>query len=201
MPNIPSETEPSMRHAKLNPWSEADYLRAERDALVRHEYVAGRIFAMAGGTKAHNTIALNVAAHLKTHLRGSRCRTFIAGMKVRVEKAHGYYYPDVVVTCHPKDLSPDSPIDYLTQPSLIVEVLSPSTETIDRREKLLAYACVPGPLEYVLLDSATRLVEIYRKDASGELVQEIPERDEPVHLESVGLSLTFEAIYEDAGVG
>lgn len=189
-----------MQHAKLIPWSEADYLRAERDAPVRHEYVGGRIFAMAGGSKAHNTIALNVAARLRSHLRGRPCRTFIADMKVRLENSRSYYYPDAVVTCHPKDLSPDSPVDYLTQPSLIIEVLSASTETIDRREKLLAYAQLPAPLEYVLIDSSKRQVEIYRKDADGELVQEIPAQDESVNLDSVSLRLTFEAVYEDSGV-
>jgi len=189
-----------MQHAKLVPWNEADYLRVEREAAVRHEYVAGQIFAMAGGTKAHNTIAGNVFASLRAHLRGRPCRTFIADMKVRLENARSYYYPDVVVTCHPKDMAPDSPVDYLTEPSLIVEVLSASTESIDRREKLLAYAQLPASLEYVLIDSSKRQVEIYRKDPNGELVQEIPAQDETVNLESVSLRLTFEAIYEDSGV-
>jgi Uma2 family endonuclease len=189
-----------MQHAKLVPWSEAEYLRAEREAALRHEYVAGRIFAMAGGSKAHNTIAGNVFASLRAHLRGRPCRAFIADMKVRLESSRSYYYPDVVATCHPKDTSPDGPVDYLTEPSLIIEVLSPSTETIDRREKLLAYAQLPAPLEYVLIDSAKRDVEIYRKDADGALVQEIPAQDETVNLDSVSLRLTFEAIYEDSGV-
>lgn len=189
-----------MQHAKITPWSEADYLRAEREASVRHEYVAGRIFAMAGATKAHNTIAGNLFASLRAHLRGRPCRVFIADMKVRLESSRSYYYPDVVVTCHPKDLAPDSPIDYVTEPSLIIEVLSASTESIDRREKLLAYAQLPGPLEYVLIDSSKQQVEIYRKNSTGELVQEIPARDESVHLESVELELSFKAIYEDSGV-
>ena len=189
-----------MQHGRVTRWSESDYLRAERAAVVRHEYVAGQLFAMAGGSKAHNTIALNIAARLRTHLRGRPCRAFIADMKVRIEGARSYYYPDVVVTCQAADLSPASPRDYLMAPSLIVEVLSASTESIDRREKLLAYAQLPGRLEYVLVDSASRRVDIYRQEEDGDMVLEIPAPDEPVHFDSVGLAFTFEEIYEESGI-
>ncbi len=189
-----------MPHAKIPLLSEVEYLNSERKASVRHEYVAGQVFAMAGGTKGHNTIAGNVFAALKAHLRGRPCRTYIADMKVRVASAQSFYYPDVVVTCHPHDTTSGSPEDYLTAPCLIVEVLSSSTEAIDRREKRLAYLQLAGPLEYVLIDSRSRQVEIYRKDASGETRLEIPEAGEAVVFANVGLSLTFDEIYEDSGV-
>ncbi len=189
-----------MQRAKWVPWSEVEYLRAEREGVLRHEYLAGQIFAMAGGSKAHNIIALNVAARLRAHLRGRPCRAFIADMKVRLEHAQCYYYPDVVVTCHPRDMAPEGPADYLIEPALIIEVLSASTETTDRREKLPAYMRLPGPVEYVLIDSSKRQIEIYRKAETGEVVQEIPAPGESVNVDSVGLCLTFEAIYEDSGV-
>ena len=85
-------------------------------------------------------------------------------------------------------------------PSLIVEVLSASTESIDRREKLLAYAQLPGRPEYVLVDSASRRVDIYRQEEDGDMVLEIPAPDEPVHFDSVGLAFTFEEIYEESGI-
>jgi Uma2 family endonuclease len=189
-----------MQHAKIALWSEAGYLEAECHASVRHEYVAGQIFAMAGGSKAHNIIALNLATRLRAHLRGWPCRTYMADMKVRLEKSQAYYYPDVVVSCHAADTARNGPSDYLTAPGLIVEVLSASTETIDRREKRLAYMQLPSLREYVLIDSQTRRIEIYRKNEQGEITLDIPAEGEIFSLDSVSLTLAFADVYEDADV-
>lgn len=186
-----------MQHAKVLPISEADYLAGEPLSEIRHEYVAGHVYAMAGAGKAHNTVALNIATRLRNHLRGTPCRSFIADMKVRVEQAGAYYYPDVVVTCSGRDTGADAPKDYLTAPALIVEVLSPSTETIDRREKMRAYAMLESLQEYVLVDSQSRQVEVYRKLAAGGWEQWIWSPGETVRLDSVDLALEFVEIYED----
>lgn len=98
-----------MHHATVLPVSEADYLAGEPLSEVRHEYVAGHIYAMAGAGKAHNTIALNIATRLRNHLRGTPCRSYIADMKVKVERASAFYYPDVVVTCSDRDTAADAP--------------------------------------------------------------------------------------------
>ncbi|MFN3715830.1 MAG: Uma2 family endonuclease [Thiobacillus sp.] len=128
-----------MKHALITQPSESDYLEGESVSAIRHEYVAGEVFAMAGGSKAHNTISGNVFALLRAALRGSDCQTFIADMRVRIATQSSYYYPDVTVTCAPGDLAADAPNDYIASPCLIVGVLSPTTEAIDRREKMLAY--------------------------------------------------------------
>src|SRR2546421_12532355 len=112
-----------MSRLKVKPYlSVADYLAGERDVDVRHEYVDGQVYAMAGASDRHNRIALNIASRLNDQLADDRCEAFMADMKVRVTEDL-YYYPDVVVTCDPPGGDPY----FRTQPRLIVEVLSPST--------------------------------------------------------------------------
>ncbi|TAN35437.1 MAG: Uma2 family endonuclease [Verrucomicrobia bacterium] len=186
-----------MHYATVTTLSEADYLSGEAQSRIRHEYVDGYVYAMAGASKAHNTIAGNLFSRLRRHLRGSPCRGFIADMKVRVEAAGAFYYPDVVVTCSGQDTSPSSPKDYLTAPSLIVEVLSPTTETVDRREKMRAYASLDSLQEYMLIDSRAQQVEVYRKQPNGTWEQRVWSSGEIVRLDSVDLDLSFEDLYED----
>jgi Uma2 family endonuclease len=186
-----------MHHATILPVSEADYLTGEPLSEIRHEYVAGQVYAMAGAGKAHNTITGNLAAILRNHLRGTPCRSYIADMKVKVEQAGAYYYPDVVVTYSERDTAADAPKDYLTAPRLIIEVLSDSTETVDRREKMRAYGTLESLREYLLVASESRQVEIYRKLSGGGWEQWILLPGEPVRLDSVNLDLTFDDIYED----
>lgn len=180
-----------MKRARVPQCSADEYLAREARARVRHEYVAGQVYAMAGASEAHNTIALNLASRLREHLRGGPCRVFISDMKVRVEAADAFYYPDVLVTCDPADAG-----QYVKErPCLIVEVTSPSTAMIDRREKLLAYRGLPTLEEYVLIDSTAHRVEVYRRDAQGWEV-EMPGEGEALSLESVGCRIPFDAIYE-----
>ena len=133
-----------MRHATVTYYAEADYLGNEQDALDKHEYVAGEVFAMAGASKRHGTLAGNAFIALRQHLRGQPCGVWMADMKVRVRADSAYYYPDVVATCDPADLGPAAPKDFLEAPKLVVEVLSDTTEPVDRREKLLSYRRLPS---------------------------------------------------------
>ncbi len=188
-----------MQHALVETLDEAAYLEAEREAGVKHEYVAGEVFAMAGASKTHGTLALNAAFALRAHLRGRACRTWMADMKVRVAAASAYYYPDVVVSCDARDLAADAPQDYLEAPRIIVEVLSPATEAIDRREKWLAYRRLASLQEYVLIDQARCWVEVYRRTPSG-WAQDIYTDSEVVELASVGLALPIAELYADSGV-
>ena len=113
-------------HAHLSPLSVADYLEGELRSQVRHEYVGGRVFAMAGASEAHNLIAGNLYTVLRAHVQNRGCRTFMSDMKVRVEKMQAFYYPDVLVTCDPEDIEQY----HKSQPCLMIEVLSPATETM-----------------------------------------------------------------------
>ena len=114
-----------------------DYLRLEERGEQRHEYVNGMIYAMVGGTARHNVIATAISSALREHLRGTPCTVFMSDMKVQVGDV--FYYPDVMAVCEPVD--PDSL--FQTRPVLLVEVLSGSTESKDRLEKLVAYQSIP----------------------------------------------------------
>jgi Uma2 family endonuclease len=171
----------------------AEYLESEKAGSVRHEYLAGQVYAMAGASAAHNLLAGNLFARLRNHLRGGPCQVFISDMKVRIEAADTFYYPDVLVTCDPQDED-----DYFkTRPSLIVEVISPSTAVIDRREKLLAYQKLESLREYVLIAQDEMKVEVYRRDAGGHWWLETLVREDELRLESVGLSIAMSEVYED----
>lgn len=188
-----------MQSVPLASISETDYLADEELPGPRHEFIDGQIFAMAGATKAHGTIALNIGTALRAHLRGSPCRARVADMKVSVASARSYYYPDVVATCADADLRPDSPQNFVTAPKVIVEVLSPSTAKIDRREKWLAYRQLTSLQEYVLVDQERQCVEVFHREAAG-WVQDIATAGETITLSSLGISLALADIYEDADV-
>lgn len=140
-----------------------EYLSFEQNSKIKHEYVDGQIFAISGATEAHNIICSNILVSLHSRLAGTRCRAFIADMKVHVKASNSFYYPDIMVTCKPLDPK----ALYKSSPVLIVEVLSPSTKQIDRREKLVAYRKLESLQEYILVHQNKSLIEHYRKDSEG----------------------------------
>ena len=172
-----------------------EYLDGEEVAHERHEYVAGQVFAMAGASEAHETIAGNIFALLRAHLRGSDCRAFVGGMKVFIEQLSTFYYPDVLVTCE----AATAKDRFKQHPVLIVEVLSPSTATIDRREKLVNYRQLASLREYVLIAQDQRLIEIYRGSPHGDWQHERIEGTAELQLTALPtpLTLTLADVYED----
>lgn len=171
-----------------------DYLAWEANQPVKHEYLAGEVFAMAGGSDAHVTASGNLYVALRAHLRGTPCRTYIADMKLRVAAADAYFYPDVFVTCSAADAQ--QPLAK-AEPVLVAEVLSPSTEAFDRGGKFAAYRSLPSLQEYLLIDPDRRSVEVYRRDTSGHWVLYPYSGDEVLELGSVHLSLPLAQVFED----
>jgi len=186
-----------MQHAFKPRLTADDYLSGELTSDIRHEYVDGEVYAMAGAGEAHNLIALNVASFLRSHARGGPCRVFISDMKLHVATWKAFYYPDVMVVCDPDDAQ----TYYKQSPSLVVEVLSPSTESIDRREKMLAYRTLPSLREYLLIAQDKRQLELYRRADDGDWI--LAERAETgaVQLDSVNASLALDEVYEDVNLG
>ena len=137
------------------------YLQGELETEIKHEYLAGDVVAMGGASRAHGLMASALGALLWPHAKHKSCQLFIADMKVRVEHDSGtyFYYPDLVLTCHPDDTERL----FSTHPCLIVEILSPTTERIDRREKLLAYRLLPSLREYLLVDPEKPHIERFWK--------------------------------------
>lgn len=181
-----------MEAARVLRLSVADYLAFEKKSDVRHEYIGGEIHAMSGASLAHNRIAGNIFARLHAALRGGPCAVFMADVKVRLEVNRDiFYYPDVVVSCHPASFEEH----YLRLPTLIVEVLSPATETTDRREKHANYRTAQTLEEYVLVAQERREVTIFRraKNWEGEIYTA---PDAAVEFRSLKQTLTLAQIYE-----
>lgn len=144
-----------------------DYLAWENQQETKHEYVRGEVYAMAGARDAHVAVALNVASMLKAHLRGTPCRTYISDMKLKVELAEAFYYPDVFVTCDSRDLETDL---FKRHPTLVVEVLSESTALYDHGRKFASYRRLDSLKEYALIDPEARTVDVFRRGGDGHWV-------------------------------
>lgn len=172
-----------------------EYLEGEQRSEIRHEYVGGQVFAMAGAGEKHNRISLNIAFHLRAAARGKDCGVFISDMKVRVAQGEAYYYPDVMATCDPND----SESLYKRLPCLIVEVLSPSTDAIDRREKLIAYRSLPSLRYYLLVSQDFRQVECHARDADNRWVTTVAEDSGVLEIvcDDLKANFTLDDIYED----
>jgi len=174
------------------------YLALEAAAEIKHEYVDGEIFAMTGVTRAHNIICLNLAALLRDHLRGSRCQTFMAEVKLQVEAANCFFYPDLFVTCSEADRA--NPL-VQAEAKLVIEVLSESTALFDREGKFAAYRSLPSLAEYVLVRQDMMSIECYRRGDGGEWILHPYSEGETVRLHSLELSFPIEAAYPDVDFG
>lgn len=170
-----------------------EYLRCEADGQVRHEYIGGRLHAMAGASESHNLIALSLAAAFRNHVRNGPCRAYMADFKVRLEinREDLFYYPDVMVACQRIGVEQY----YLCFPTLIVEVLSPSTAAIDRREKLINYPQILTLEEYILVEQDRREVTIHRR-AEDWRPHILTTTDAVAEFRSIKCSLTLAEIYE-----
>ncbi|MDP1901540.1 MAG: Uma2 family endonuclease [Rubrivivax sp.] len=171
-----------------------EFLAWDEHEAVRHEFVCGEVFAMAGAEDRHATVSLNVAMALRNHLRGSPCRTYLAEVKLRVEAADCYVYPDVMVTCSAADAA--QPL-IKREAVLVVEVLSPSTAAYDRGTKFAAYRQLASLAEYLLIDLDSQRCDLYRKGGDGLWVLHPSEADQPVVLASVGLTLSAQALWAE----
>lgn len=169
------------------------YLAWEPRQELRYEFVDGEVFAMAGGTIAHNDIAVNLLAALRPHLRKQGCRINIADAKVNVTKSR-YRYPDLVITCDERD---KTALDAIQYPKLIVEVLSAGTEALDRGDKLKEYCKLPSLEEYVLVSSTQISVEIYRRAQGRFWLYTAYQPGDSIVLESVGFEFPINLLYED----
>lgn len=174
--------------------SPEEYLAAEQDSPIKHEYIQGQVYAMAGASDAHVTIAGNLFALLRNHLRGTGCRVYMADMKAQIELANVFYYPDVMVTCDARDRNSTY---FKRYPCLIVEVLSPTTEAFDRGNKFADYRQLETLQEYVLINPERMSVECFRRNTDGLWVLYPYAEGEKVNLNSVNFCCLIASLYED----
>lgn len=170
--------------------SPEDYLAGEQTSQIRHEFVDGLVFAMAGASEGHGILRLALAIWLHGRVPPG-CILFDGDMKLKVEadEETRYYYPDLFISCGSRDLKQHVRSDA----TLIIEILSPSTERVDRYEKLRAYATLPSLIEYVLVDQSIPAVEVYRR--TGKWKRENFALNEEVWLEAVKAAIPVASIY------
>jgi Uma2 family endonuclease len=167
----------------------SDYLESERTSEVKREYVRGQVFALPTSSDHHNRLIVRLAATLLMQAEAKGCHVYVALMKLRAGD-DAFYYPDVMVGC-----DEETSAYYKKQPSAIIEVLSPSTETTDRREKRSAYLALPSLTTYLLVDSESRRVEGYFRGAEG-WEQRVWVDQGAVELEEFGVAIDVETLYK-----
>jgi Uma2 family endonuclease len=174
-------------------FSPDDYLELEGRSDVKHEYIDGQIYAMAGSTKAHNIISLNLALALRSRLIGNNCQVFMADIRVMLLNQRRYYYPDVVVACEDNNGANSSIVQY---PRIIVEVLSESTESFDRGKKFQDYRTLPSLQAYILVNAQQYWVECFQRTAQNFWLLKSYEGLEAIaDIEALNLTIPLVEIY------
>jgi Uma2 family endonuclease len=172
-----------------------EYLAGELRSEIRHEYIGGLVYAMAGTSREHNIICQNLLIPLRAHLRGKPCQVFMENFKLRLRSADEdvFYYPDLIVTCDSRDTE-----KYFTRfPTVGIEVLSPDTERIDRREKFSSYTQIESLQEYILVAQDQAEATVFRR-ANQWRAEVTTQAHGQIRLESLDFSLGISAIYEGA---
>lgn len=176
---------------------EETYLEFEQYSDIKHEYIDGRAYAMAGASERHNQITGNLFFHLRAAARGKNtgCKIFSSDMKLRIENGKFYYYPDVILTCDTEDFHQL----YKEKPCLIAEVLSKSTFHTDKNEKWISYQTIPSLRYYLLVDSQTPKVNYFKRDESNAWISGELQDDEKLIVEcnTFTAALTLADIYEE----
>lgn len=173
-----------------------EYLKLEEQEETRYEYYDGEVFAMAGGTLNHNDIAGNIYIALKGFFGKRGCRAFMGDVKMQLRSGNSYVYPDVALTCQAEDLATEQ---FVKSPMLIVEVLSPSTESYDRNVKWNAYRRLTSLRHFMLINEQRLFVELYSRNEPNELYtyQVFDNIEEIINFPGVEFSVSMEQIYEN----
>ena len=175
----------------------AEYLALERSSPgEKHEFLRGEVWAMAGGTPTHSLIGANAGAELKAALKGRPCAVFNADLRVRVQESDRSTYPDVTVVCGKREVATDD-ANAVTNPVLLVEVLSEGTEADDRGEKFAHYQRLPSLREYVLVSQHTHRVEVFSRTDDNVWRYAAYGDGQAARLEALGISLEVTSLYVD----
>jgi Uma2 family endonuclease len=186
--------------AALRPrWTFEEYLSVEeRSGEIKHEYVAGEIYAMAGGTVEHSSLATTLAGLFLAHLRGGPCRPHGSDLRLFIERAEVATYADVTVVCDPVERAESSPT-HVTNPRVVVEVLSPATERYDREQKRLYYQQLESLREYVVVAQDHRRIEVWRREGDS-WAHSIHDAGDSAPLPSIDYRISVDELYDTAGV-
>lgn len=173
-----------------------EYLETERKATQKHEYYQGEIFAMSGASLRHNQIQMNFLGETRNYLKGKSCQVVGSDMRVHIPSNSLYTYPDAVIVCGKPQLL-DNEMDTLLNPTVIVEILSRSTQSYDRGDKFMLYRAIPSLKEYILIGSESVGVEQFiRQENDTWILKELKNSTEALHLPSINFTLPLSQLYE-----
>jgi Uma2 family endonuclease len=182
---------------KYNYISPEEYLAIEREAFEKHEYYKGEVFAMSGASLRHNDITSNVFGALVVFLKGKNCKAYGSDLRIHIPENSLYTYPDISIVCG-KPETTDSFMDNITNPSVIIKILSKSTMNYDRGTKFNLYRSIPTLKEYVLIDSNSIMVEIYsRLNDNSWILKEYQHLSDSIYISPIDLTLLLKDIYDD----
>jgi Uma2 family endonuclease len=176
-----------------------DYLGVEEMSTVRHEFLDGEIFAVAGGTPEHAALSAAIVVLLGSKLQGKPCRPYSSDLRIRVTETGLATYPDAAIICGAPVRDPVSPT-HVISPTVLVEVLSPSTEEYDRGEKREHYQRIASLREYVLVAQDRRRIELFHREEGGPWAFDVHESGGDVLLRSLGVTFSVDDLYEAAGL-
>jgi Uma2 family endonuclease len=168
-----------------------EFLKWEEQQVERYEFYQGEIFAMAGRSARHNRVVLNLASRIGDHLDGTPCQVFAMSMKVQIRD--GILYPDVIVTCAKAEAGDELTV---TNPRLIIEILSPSTNACDKRDKFILYCTLASLREYVLIDPAKRQVEVFTLSQDGAWLPADQTQTGVLSLSSIDCKLPMQSVFK-----
>ncbi|WP_207492798.1 Uma2 family endonuclease [Aridibaculum aurantiacum] len=179
--------------------SEQDYLEQERLAEHKSEYFNGEVFAMAGASESHNSIVANTIASLHPTLRGKSCKIYPSDLRVYNPQNGLYTYPDISIACGERKFTDDT-LDTLTNPTVLIEVLSPSTEDYDRGTKFKLYRSIPSLQNYVLISSMEYQAEVYTKSGESWILTTAKGREAKLYISAIQLDLQLEDVYAQVDI-
>jgi Uma2 family endonuclease len=185
---------------KFNHVSPEEYLEIERSAEYKNEYYYGQILAMSGASLKHNRIDGNIVASIGNFLKDKNCQVLPSNMRVSTPTHDSYMYPDASIVCGKPELEDDK-FDTLLNPSVIFEILSPSTRSIDKGRKFFFYRQIHSLKEYIMIDSLKRFIQIARKQSDESWkFEDLNENHTILHIQTINYHLPLSEIYNDTGL-
>lgn len=185
----------SAQSASPQPITETEYLEFERNSELKHEFINGQVYAMAGASEKHNLIVGNTYSAIHGHLRPRPCRVYPTDMRVRIDAISQYTYPDISGLCSDPTYANDH-ADTLTNPLFVIEVLSPSTERYDRGAKFIAYQMIPTLQDYLLIAQDMPQIEHFRRDGKHWIYTRAAGLDDTIQIPSIQYTLALSDVYE-----
>jgi Uma2 family endonuclease len=180
--------------------SQSDYLQTERLAVDKHEYFRGEVFAMNGASITHNVIFSNTFNEIGNQLKGKSCRPFGSDLRIHIPKNTLYTYPDISIICG-EIKTTDDKFDTVTNPSVIIEILSASTRNYDKGEKFTLYREIDSLQEYILIDSERIMVEKFIRNADNSWqLTEYKSIEQSFKITTVAIEMTLETVYQDVKI-